>query len=213
MAFWPKKADANQPPLQPAPELQAAAAAAPAGNIPAPPVQSAQPTQPASSGPALAPEAMKNAAAASKAVMAAFGEIVTVLMRTQEHRGKMLSDLEWLVVPAVTTGQFALAEAQSKTNGMMAPVGLILWASVSADVDQRLRANLASGLTLKPDEWKSGDILWVIEAVGDPKILQAMLQRTSQNEWRGRPANLRIRDKDGSVKAGVLSQKPAQPAA
>jgi cytolysin-activating lysine-acyltransferase len=159
--------------------------------------------------PALAPEAMKNAAAVSKAVMAAFGEIVTVLMRTQEHRGKPLSDLEWLAVPAVTTGQFALAEAQSKTNGMMAPVGLILWASVSAEVDARLRANLASGLTLRPEEWKSGDILWVVEAVGEPKILQAMLQRTAQNDWKGRPANLRIRDKDGIVKAGVLSQKPA----
>jgi hemolysin-activating ACP:hemolysin acyltransferase len=108
----------------------------------------------------------------------------------------------------VTTGQFALAEAQSKTNGMMAPVGLIIWASVSAEVDARLRANLASGLTLRPEEWRSGDILWVIEAVGEPKILQAMLQRTAQNEWKGRPANLRIRDKDGIVKAGVLSQKP-----
>lgn len=195
MAFWPKKTDAPEP------------AAPPAQPIPAAVQQPAAPPAEAPAG--LAPEAMKNAAAVSKAVMAAFGEIVTVLMRTQDHRGKPLSDLEWLAVPAVTTGQFALAEAQSKTNGMMAPVGLILWASVSPEVDARLRANLASGLTLKPEDWKSGDILWVVEAVGDPKILQAMLQRTSQNEWKGRPANLRIRDKDGVVKAGVLSQKPA----
>lgn len=192
MAFWPRNADATEPAAQP---------------VPAP----VQQTVPPAAAPALDADAMKNAAAISKAVMAAFGEIVTVLMRTQEHRGKPLSDLEWLAVPAVTTGQFALAEAQSKTNGMMAPVGLILWASVSPEVDARLRASLASGLTLKPEEWKSGDILWVVEAVGDPKILQAMLQRTSQNEWKGRPANLRIRDKDGVVKAGVLSQKPAAP--
>lgn len=197
MAFWPKKTEATEPvaPVQPAPVATA-------------PVQQQAPSA-AEAAPGLAPEAMKNAAAVSKAVMAAFGEIVTVLMRTQEHRGKSLSDLEWLAVPAVTTGQFALAEAQSKTNGMMAPVGLVLWASVSPEVDARLRAELASGLTLKPNEWKSGDILWVVEAVGDPKILQAMLQRTSQNEWQGRPANLRIRDKDGIVKAGVLSQRPA----
>lgn len=192
MAFWPKNADATKPAAQPVPAA-------------------VQQTVPPAAAPALDADAMKNAAAISKAVMAAFGEIVTVLMRTQEHRGKPLSDLEWLAVPAVTTGQFALAEAQSKTNGMMAPVGLILWASVSPEVDARLRASLASGLTLKPEEWKSGDILWVVEAVGDPKILQAMLQRTSQNEWKGRPANLRIRDKDGVVKAGVLSQKPAAP--
>lgn len=198
MAFWPKKTDAPEPAAPPAQPISAAV------QQPAVP-----PAEAPAGAPGLAPEAMKNAAAVSKAVMAAFGEIVTVLMRTQEHRGKPLSDLEWLAVPAVTTGQFALAEAQSKTNGMMAPVGLILWASVSPEVDARLRANLASGLTLKPEDWKSGDILWVVEAVGDPKILQAMLQRTSQNEWKGRPANLRIRDKDGVVKAGVLSQKPA----
>lgn len=197
MAFWPKKTEATEP-LAPAQPAAVAAA----------PVQQEAPAA-AEAAPGLAPDAMKNAAAVSKAVMAAFGEIVTVLMRTQEHRGKSLSDLEWLAVPAVTTGQFALAEAQSKTNGMMAPVGLILWASVSPEVDARLRAELASGLTLKPNEWRSGDILWVVEAVGDPKILQAMLQRTSQNEWKGRPANLRIRDKDGIVKAGVLSQRPA----
>jgi len=192
MAFWPKKTEATAP----SDALSAAA-------TPVQPEATAAPEV----APALAPEAMKNAAAVSKAVMAAFGEIVTVLMRTQEHRGKSLSDLEWLAIPAVTTGQFALAEAQSKINGMMAPVGLILWASVSPEVDARLRSELASGLTLKPNEWKSGDVLWVVEAVGDPKILHAMIQRTAQNEWKGRPANLRIRDKDGAVKAGVLSQR------
>lgn len=201
MAFWPKKPDTPEPPgTQSAPPAVTAPLTAPA----APTAAAAPAAQ------QLAPEALKNGAAVSKAVMAAFGEIVTVLMRTQEHRGKPLSDLEWLAVPAVTTGQFALAEAQSKTNGMMAPVGLVLWASVSQVVDQRLRANLADGVKIAPDEWKSGDILWIVEAVGDPKILQAMLQRATQNEWKGRSINLRVRAPDGTLRAGVLTQRPPE---
>lgn len=206
MAFWPKKTEApGTPPASPAAPVEPAATA----NVapPAQPTAAAPPADP--TAPAhLPPEALKNGAAVSKAIMAAFGQIVTVLMRTQEHRNKPLNELEWLVVPAVTTGQFALAEAQSKVNGMMAPVGLILWATVSAAVDQRLRADIANGVKLAPDEWKSGDHLWIVEAVGDPKILQAMLQRATQNEWKGRSANLRVRAPDGAIRVGMLSQKP-----
>lgn len=202
MAFWSKKADNAQ-------KSTAASPAAPPPSAPASP-PSAAPQAPASPAPEMSDASRKAAAAVSKAVMAAFGQIVTVLMRTQEHRGQTLADLEWLAVPAVTTGQFALAEAQSKANGMTAPVGLVLWASVSPEIDKRLRTNIASGVRLAPNEWKSGDILWVVEAVGDPKILQAMLQRAASKEWQGREVNLRIRGKDGSARAGVLTSKAGQ---
>jgi hemolysin-activating ACP:hemolysin acyltransferase len=157
--------------------------------------------------PELSPEARRNAAALSKAVMATFGQITTVLMRTPEYRGHSLADLEWLVVPAVTSGQFALAEAQSKANGMTAPVGLVLWAHVSAEVDKRLREHIADPVRLNPAEWKSGDILWVVEAIGDPKIVQAMLQNAAAKDWKDRNVNLRVRGKDGAMRVGVLSSK------
>lgn len=193
MALWPTK--------------KTEAPATPAAQPAAAPVSANSEPQP---GPApMTPEALKSAAAMSKAIMAAFGEIVTILMRTQEHRSRPLSELETLVVPAVMTGQFAVAEAQSKVNGMMAPVGVIMWANVSPQVDERLRANIATGVKLAADEWKSGDIFWVVDAIGDPKILQAMIQRASQNEWKGRTVNLCVRTQDGTLRAGQLTPKPA----
>lgn len=203
MAIWPKKPDpapvaAPSPAAAPEPDDVAAhAPASPAGD--------------AAEAPPLPPEVLKNAAAASKAMMAAFGQVVTILLRTQDHRGKPLADLEWLAMPAVSTGQFALAEAQSKTNGMIAPVGLLMWASVSPEVDARLRADISHGVRLQPSEWRSGEILWVVEAVGDPKILQAMLQRAVNNEWKGRSVNLRMRDQDGTLRVGVMTARADQP--
>lgn len=143
--------------------------------------------------------------AVSQSIMAAFGQITSVLMRAQQYKHHALSDLEWLVVPAVMTGQYSLAEAQSKANGLTAPVGVLLWASVSAEVDKRLSENLDAPLRLKPEEWKSGDILWIIDAVGEPKMIQAMLKRMAAKDWAGRTIKMKARDKDGKVRIGVLS--------
>src|SRR5262245_11891405 len=43
----------------------------------------------------------------------AFTQIVAVLMRDRNFRSMPLADLEWLVLPAVMSGQFRLAQAPS----------------------------------------------------------------------------------------------------
>lgn len=156
----------------------------------------------------LSEEAKRNAAMMSKALMAALGQIVTVLMRTAEHRAKPLTDLEWLAIPAVMTGQFAVVEAQSKANGMTTPISLMMWAFVSPEVDQRLRADPNEPIRLSPNEWKSGDILWIVEAIGEQQLLQAMLQNAVVREWNGRSANLRVRGPDGAYKIAVIKPRP-----
>jgi cytolysin-activating lysine-acyltransferase len=40
------------------------------------------------------------------------GQIVTILMRSPQHKQHPLADLEWLVLPAVLSGQFRVAQAQ-----------------------------------------------------------------------------------------------------
>jgi cytolysin-activating lysine-acyltransferase len=114
------------------------------------------------------------------------------------------ADLEWLVVPAVLNGQFFIAEAQLKGNGMVAPVGVVLWASVSPAVDQRLAAAPSSPLRLQPAEWRSGEHLWVIEAIGDGDVVQAMLKRKLEKDWTSRTVKMRVRDKAGVMQVGTL---------
>ncbi len=204
MPFWSKKTDAGAPAASAAPDARPSAAA----SVDKPKLTDAS-TEPS----ALTEEERQKAAATSKNVLAAFGEIASMLMRSPAHKHHSLADLEWLVAPAVTTGQFSVAGAQSKTSGFVTPVGAVMWASVSPEVDKRLSESLKEPFRLQPAEWKSGDILWLIDVVGDPKVTRAIIKRLSECEWGGRPVRFRARDQNGAMRVGVLtlSQDGAAP--
>ena len=159
--------------------------------------------------PELSAEQLEKMAGAAKAATATFGEMVSLLMRLPQYRQYQLSDLEWLVVPALLTGQFSLTTAQSKTKGLTAPVGLVLWAKVSEEVDKRLSAAPGQPIKLQPQEWKSGDILWVIVAVGDQRLVQGMVKRLQEKEWANKPAKVFAQAKDGKPTIATLESKAA----
>ena len=238
MALWPKKPDDNKkaPSAPSKPEVKAGAdktAAAPVGRPDAPstppkpdrsaalaapagagPV-SARPASPAQSQPPpqLAADELQKRAAASKQQMAAFGGIVSVLMRSPQFREQRLAELEALVVPAVVNNQYLLAEAQSKASGFVVPVGAVLWASVSAEVDRRLSENLDQPFKLAPNEWRSGDIGWLVVVVGDSRVINPMLKQLQETVLKGRPLEIRGKGKDGKEVVGTYSASAPPPAA
>lgn len=163
--------------------------------------------------PQLSEDQRRKLASASKMVAAAFGEIVSLLMRTPNYKHLMLSDLEWFVVPAVASGQFSLAEAQSKSSGITQPMGVVLWARVSPEVDQRLHENLDQPIKLKPGDWTSGDILWLVEAAGESRVIEALVKRMRETIWAGRTVRLRARGPDGKAAIGTLPATEAAGAA
>ena len=127
-------------------------------------------------------EEMKRRAALARDVSANFGQLVSLLMRSRAHRFHMLADLEYMIVPAIATRQFRVAEGVSAEAGLVAPVAAVMWASVSAEVDQRLTEAVDQPIRLKPEEWRSGEVVWIVDAVGDPKAINALLQHLKQNE-------------------------------
>ena len=149
--------------------------------------------------------------AKSKQLQACFGQIVTLLLRSSADRQRPLQDLEWLVIPAVNAGQFAVAEAHAKDTGSVMPIGAILWALVSADVDSRLAASLDQPVTLKPEEWRSGDIPWIMAAIGEPKVIQGLLQQLSNTVFKDRAPKMRVRgaDGEGSIAHLQLQTQPS----
>lgn len=113
---------------------------------------------------------------ASHRMMQSFGAIASLLMKAERYRHYYIADLEWLVAPAVASGQFSIAEAQSKETGFAVPVACVIWASVSDEVDQRLTKEIRQPLRLRSDEWASGDVAWLVEAVGDPAAISRLLE-------------------------------------
>jgi cytolysin-activating lysine-acyltransferase len=143
-------------------------------------------------------------AAASKLVAASIGDMVVVLSRSPAHKHCFLADIEWMVLPPVFAGQFYIAEAAHKERGVRAPIAIVTWALVSKEIDARLREAAGQRVRLRPDEWKSGDIGWLIDAVGDGKGLDAALQWLKAGPFKERPLNLVTQGKQGSPVASTL---------
>lgn len=156
---------------------------------------------------------LRKRAAVAKQIAGSFGQIVTLLLRSQQDRKRPLEDLEWMVIPALQYGQFAVAEAQSKDTGIVAPAAAVLWALVSESVDHRLSQNLDQPVTLSPEDWRSGDIPWIIAAFGDNRVVGGLLQQLSENVFKSQPPKMRARGADGQPVIGRLEAKGAPPAA
>lgn len=110
--------------------------------------------QPAQPLPGLATQDLP--AGQGKQLSAVLGEVVWLLSQSPIHKQLFISDLEWFVMAPILLQQFRLFYAKDK------PFGVLFWASVSPDVEQRL---MQGGAKIQPNDWKSGDKLWVVELV------------------------------------------------
>jgi len=135
----------------------------------------------------------------SKMTAASFGEMVSLLMRSAHYKHYSLADLEWLLLPPIMNNQFLVVEARSKENGASVPVGLALWASVSEEVDKRLSENLDRPIKLRPDEWQSGEINWLVDMMGDDKMKQSMFQKIKSELPEKSALKFRSMDDQGQV--------------
>src|SRR5215510_11295125 len=172
------------------------ASATPDGAVPSKPEDTGG--APPVSGTASTKDSQRAAVSAIRQSVA-FAQIVNVLMRSPRYRHYTLGDLEWLVVPALATGQWRVVGAQSKQNGVSFPVAVALWAAVSAEVDKKLSENLHVPIRLRPDEWQSGDILWLVDAVGDPRVVPQLLKQLLETSFKGREAKVRAAGEDGKI--------------
>jgi hemolysin-activating ACP:hemolysin acyltransferase len=160
----------------------------------------------ASTGGTPAPEfsPQQVAGAVSKLISATIGDCAIVFSRSQAHKHYSLGDIEWMILPAVVTGQVYVAEAQHKESGARVPVAVVLWANVSAETDQRLSTNPGQKIRLRPDEWQSGDISWIIDVAGDPTAAMGALQQLAGTVFKDRPTKIVIAGAQGQPRVSGL---------
>ena len=138
----------------------------------------------------------------------AFAQIVTLMMRSQRFRNTFLAELEWLVAPAVATGQFLVSEVKSSPEGFPTPTAAVLWASVSEAVDARLMTSKTKPV-LKPGEWASGNIPWLMESIGDPQAAGALLKKLAEGPFAKVGLKAVERQPDGQILVRVLGSPKA----
>jgi hemolysin-activating ACP:hemolysin acyltransferase len=137
----------------------------------------------------------------SRRMMAAFGEIVTLMTRSARYRHTFLAELEWLVGPAIATRQYSVAETQPDAASVAMPVAAIMWACVSPEVDARL-SDARERPRLRPTEWRSGQIPWLIETIGDPKAAAILLKRLVESRFADTGVKTMVQS-DGKFKVEV----------
>lgn len=93
---------------------------------------------------------------AAKKVSEVLGEITWLMSQSPLHKQFFISDLEWFVMAPVLLQQFRLFYDKDK------PIGVVFWATVNDEVEERLESGTSR---LRPQDWKSGNSLWVVEVI------------------------------------------------
>jgi len=144
----------------------------------------------------------------------AFTQVTGVLMRSPHYRQFTIADLEWLVVPPVAAGQFRIGEVKpDPKQGAAIPVAVVLWASVSPEVDKRLTEADTLAFRLKPEEWTSGNIIWLVHAAGETRFVRHVVDQLTKTTFKGREVKVLGRDQEGKPKVHVLAADAAPPPA
>lgn len=131
---------------------------------------------------------------------AAFGEIMSVLLQSPRHGKVTLETIARQMAPAFLTDQYVLAKVQ-QDNSDVPPtaVGVVFWASVSDEVDQRLQADLEKPIEIGADEWKSGDVIWILDIVAAPKVSASILQSVRERVGTDKTIRVRTADSEGKL--------------
>jgi cytolysin-activating lysine-acyltransferase len=125
-------------------------------------------------------------------VASVLGEICWLFARTPSHRYFFMTDLEWLVLPAVMKRQFRIYRNE---NGQ--PIGVVLWAKLNQEAEERL---LAGSARLRPNDWDGGDRHWIIDVVdiSGGQRAQAMIDDMKTAVFKDTPFKYHRTDAQGN---------------
>jgi cytolysin-activating lysine-acyltransferase len=168
---------------------EAAVAAAAAGNLPQ-----------------FGAEQKRLIAAAREQLHARVGQIALALAVEPRYRHQTLADLQALVLEPLLRSRIAIAMAGGKDEDPVgaATAGIAFWASVSDEVDAKIREQIKAGVfpvRLKPQEWASGDKAWLLDVIAPSRKLASMVL-----------ANFRQVVKEGDLRVHPMAARMVEPA-
>lgn len=111
----------------------------------------------------------------SRQLLGVYGDFMFLAFRSQYHAGMTTAGLRSVFEPPITLGQYQVFRFDD------IPRGLITWARLDAAAEQKyIRRE-----PLTPQEWNSGDRLWIIDFIAPYKGLTHGIGR-----WLMQPGNL-----------------------
>ena len=112
--------------------------------------------------------------------VATLGAVTSIMLASPMHRHVFLTELEWLIVPAIGLRQIRIFHHET------VPVAFATWALLNDEVAARFRQGQGR---LKPEEWHCGDELWLVELCAPYGGVKALLDDLVTSTFGGRTVN------------------------
>ncbi|MCZ2720415.1 toxin-activating lysine-acyltransferase [Marinomonas sp. 15G1-11] len=127
------------------------------------------------------------------------------------YRSQSIADLDQIVFNPLIRNRIAFAyaapanteqsdkidqqegSAQPQSIPMEDMAGLAIWASVSAEVDAKIREQIAAGVfpvKLKAEDWTSGEVNWLLDVIAPSKERTAQVVRNLKQVIKGGDLNI-----------------------
>lgn len=139
------------------------------------------------------PELAAKIAAVRTHIRESFGKVAMAMAMLPRYRSQTLADLQHLILEPLMRDRVAIAYPGGDNAGPLADIaGLAIWASVSEEVDAKIREQVQAGtfpIRLKAEDWNSGSINWLLDVIAPD-------QRTTANVI----ANFKQVVKEGSLR-------------
>lgn len=129
------------------------------------------------------------------------GPALWLYARDPVKKFMFLGDTDWAVLPPIVLDQCRLYTKAGL------PYAFITWALVNDQIDARLRS---AEPKIAPHEWKSGEHVWIIDAVAPFGQLEETLKELRETMFPGKKVSALLPD---PTKAGAIMVREWPPAA
>ncbi|WP_254796887.1 toxin-activating lysine-acyltransferase [Sulfitobacter albidus] len=114
------------------------------------------------------PEVMEKLVGLRTQVRENFGAVAMAMTALARYRHSSLADLQHLILDPLMRDRIAMAYPNGDKNAVRDVAGMAIWASVSEEVDAKIRDQIKAGvfpLRLKSEDWTSGKINWLFDVI------------------------------------------------
>lgn len=165
----------------------------------------------ASNGPQLDDEVLAKIAGLRQHVRESFGKVAMSMMMLPRYRHQTLADLQHLVLDPLIRDRIAIAQRAGEGLQAQDIAGVAIWASVSEEVDAKIRDQIAAGtwpVRLKSEEWTSGNINWLLDVIASDQrsvasVIANFRQVVKQGGLKLHPLITRLVDAETLEKMGA----------
>ena len=155
------------------------------------------------------------------AFLVKFGQVTLSLMGVPRYGHQSISDLQRLILEPLIRDRIAVATAkgdEERGAHQGALAGIAIWASVSEEVDAKIREQVKAGvfpIRLSGNEWTSGDKVWLLDVIApSQKLATSVLANFNQVVDGGKislhPVISKMIDPEDLKKMGATSDDKAR---